>query len=232
MGSGRNFTHFATQATIDLLAKRRVQLSFVLDRDETSGDELKTLLDRAGSVAKVHVLKRREIENYLAVPRALTEFISEKRSLQNAPPDGVTEEAVAVQLEKSADDLRRLAVEKRVLRVLCSPVYFGRAALERSASSKGFADQIGNEIDERIAVLNSRKNEIVEEVRRAEAQVGEAWERGGKLDLVPGDELLDNVCQAFGVRFKKRRDGSRLASLLRRDEVSTELARLLRDLVS
>jgi putative ATP-dependent endonuclease of OLD family len=232
MGSGRNFTHFATQATIDLLARRRVKLSFVLDRDETSGEELTALLDRAESAARVHVLRRREIENYLAVPRALAEFISEKRSLQRATSDDVTEEAVAIQLQKSADDLRQLAVEKRVIRALCSPVYFDRAALEHNVPPTSLADRVDKEIDERITMLTSRKAEIIEEVKRAETQVDEAWERGDKLDLVPGDELLDNVCQAFGVRFKKRRDGSRLASLLWADEVSPELADLLLDLVT
>ncbi len=232
MGSGRNFTHFATQATIDLLAKRRVRLSFILDRDEASEDELKSLLDRAGSVAKVHVLKRREMENYLAVPRALHEFICEKRKLQGSDSSDISEASVAAQIDKSADDLRQLAVEKRVRRSLCSPVYFDRNAITNDAVPMELTDRLTAEIESRIALLDARKTEISEEIGRAEKQVEDGWKSGIKLELLPGDELLDSVCQAFGVRFKKRRDGARLAALLRKDEVPAELVRLLKELVS
>jgi energy-coupling factor transporter ATP-binding protein EcfA2 len=70
MGSARNFTHYASAATVELLTRRRVKMFFVLDRDEASEEEVAALCERISDLANVHVLQRREIENYLAQPRA------------------------------------------------------------------------------------------------------------------------------------------------------------------
>jgi putative ATP-dependent endonuclease of the OLD family len=230
MGSARNFTHYASQATIDLLTKRQVKTSFILDRDEASEEEVAALVDRLGAIAQTHVLKKREIENYLIVPRALCEFIREKKRMQNASEEEVSETEVAEKLEECTEALRRLTVEKRVLRALCGPVFFDRSIITERDTDADFDSSLASEIDRQIAALNARKTEIQMLEQREQEDVTKVWD-ANKLSLVPGDELLDCVCQKFGVRFKKRRDGARLARLLTAGELDPELARLLRDLV-
>ncbi len=56
-----------------------------------------------------------------------------------------------------------------------------------------------------------------------------AW-RQDKLDLVPGDLLLDRVCKRFGVRFKKDVDSSRLAALMDESEIDTRIKALIREI--
>ena len=57
------------------------------------------------------------------------------------------------------------------------------------------------------------------------------WERQ-KADIVPGDLLLDRVCQGYGVRFKKGRDSIRLAELFRENEIPQDIKEVLNDFVS
>lgn len=230
MGSARNFTHYASKATIDLLAKRKVKISFILDRDEASEEEVKQLTEKLGGVSQTHVLKKREIENYLAVPRALAEFISEKRKLQGLSQDDVSEELVAKRLATCADELKQLAVEKRVIRSLFTPIYFDKKTIFETSDAE-FGELLSSVIDRQIAALSARKEEIQPLMEQEESHVGKLWE-SKRLDIVPGDELLNCVCQGFSVRFKKRRDGSRLARLLKADELSTEISELLKSLVS
>ncbi len=52
-----------------------------------------------------------------------------------------------------------------------------------------------------------------------------------KLDLVPGDLLLDNLCKVFGVRFKKAKDSIRLASLMDKDKIDPEIKEILKKLL-
>lgn len=48
-----------------------------------------------------------------------------------------------------------------------------------------------------------------------------------KIQLVPGDLLLDEVCKRFGVRFIKEKDSARLAGLMTKDEVAREIRALI-----
>ncbi len=61
--------------------------------------------------------------------------------------------------------------------------------------------------------------------------VNETWQ-SKKLQIVPGDVFLDQVCQRFGVRFKKGIDGPRLASLMKETDIDPEIRRIIRDLGS
>lgn len=81
MGGVRNFAHFATEATINFLSKRRVSVFFMLDRDEREEAEVKRLSAQLGHKAKLIVLKKRELENYLLSPMAIAKFIELKHQL-------------------------------------------------------------------------------------------------------------------------------------------------------
>jgi putative ATP-dependent endonuclease of OLD family len=112
------------------------------------------------------------------------------------------------------------------LRSLCAPVYLDRDAVLEETPGSTFDSRLADEIDRRIQSLV--EIEILGEAERQ--HVDSTWEK--KLDIVPGDELLDCVCKTFGVRFKKRRDGARLAHLLEVTEISPELVDLLRRLTA
>lgn len=231
MGSARNFTHYASTATIDLLTKRRVKMSFILDRDEATEEEVAALTHRLNGVAEIHVLQKREIENYLANARALMHFIREKARLQNVELDDISTESVNAHLQECADGLQRLAVEKRVARSVCAPVFLDRHSVLSETGNDEFSARLAAEIERQLEGLRARLAGIASLTAQEEERVARVW-KSGKMDIVPGDELLDAVCQKYGVRFKKRRDGARLAGLLSPNEVPLELVQLLRSLVA
>jgi putative ATP-dependent endonuclease of the OLD family len=50
-----------------------------------------------------------------------------------------------------------------------------------------------------------------------------------KLDLVPGEEMLETLFERHGLKFRKDRDGRALAALLFEDEVHQDLRSIIND---
>ncbi|WP_045742893.1 hypothetical protein [Actinoplanes rectilineatus] len=186
-------------------------------------EELRDKLAKAG--ATVHVLEQRELENYLAVPRALATFIQKKRRDGGRDGGDVTEEKVAAALEKCGAELRTITLRKRVVKALRDPV----AIPSRLDGDGELAHLLEGAIRTVIAEWEKRRDEAADMVEREARDVDHAW-TGDWRAVAPGDELLDAVCRQFGVRFKKNKDGATLAALLTADEVPKELSDLLRTL--
>src|SRR5262249_3940926 len=55
MGGVRNFAHFAADATIALLSRRRIRLWFISDRDEREDSEVRSMLQRLGQGATLKI---------------------------------------------------------------------------------------------------------------------------------------------------------------------------------
>jgi hypothetical protein len=134
------------------------------------------------------------------------------------------------QLNSCADDLQQLALRKRIVRTICSPVF-----LERDpgvgVDEKTFVNQLTAEIGKKVASLNDRMTALPSLMSQEQERIDSSWS-SGKLHIVPGDELLDAVCKSFGVRFRKRRDGARLAHLLESRELPDEILNLLNSFVA
>jgi putative ATP-dependent endonuclease of OLD family len=125
MGGIRNFVHFAAQGTIDLLARRRIRLGFVADRDERDDLEVQKMVKRLGQSAGLKVLDRRELENYLFSPAAIVRFIEEKRSAaarqrDQSPSESETQATIEEEARNLKDEVIRLRYEATVLKpVFC-----------------------------------------------------------------------------------------------------------------
>jgi putative ATP-dependent endonuclease of OLD family len=223
MEGGRNLTHFARAETIRFLTGRNVGLHFVLDRDEKSDSDIEGLRKRfSGIDAKLHVLERREIENYLLEPRAIAAFLKK---------DEATEEAVRAALDECADDLRQLAVRKRIAGTVCRPVNPDRKpVLRETGDLAAVKARAAEQLREQQAELDRRIAELSTLVAQENAAVDAAW-ADRRFDVVPGDELLSAVCQSFGAGFRKGRDGVLIAAEMEAGEIAPELATLLDDLV-
>jgi len=226
MGGSRNFTHYAAEATISLLAKRRVKSLFVLDRDEKASNEMEKLTHQLGDQAHLHVLECREIENYLVDPQALSVFMAEKAKRAGLSIDVPSTEAVAAAIDEVAEDLKGLAVAKRVAAALCRPLYPDRRAFLSSWGDEGLAIAAARILADSGEHLRERQAEVESEVERAQAQVEADWP-AQRLVLVPGHELLDGVARRYGLRFMKERDAAEVAALIPREKVSREVSELL-----
>ena len=233
MRGARNFTHFAAEATISFLTKRQVQMWFIMDRDERDSAEIDRLKEIAGENAVVKVLERREIENYLICHRAIIEFIGLKRGLSgNRSEQGLpTESDVINTIEGCAEKLKQIAIDKRVANILCRPVYPSTERLFESSQETAITDRVADEIRQLIEQLGKAKSKAEDVYKEQYEYVDRVWQ-SDKLAIVPGDLLLDMMCQEYGVRFKKDRDGERLAALMNEDEIAMEIGKIIREIGS
>lgn len=231
IGGARNFSYFAAEATLSFLQKRQVQLWFLIDRDERDPDELQKMRERLGDAATVVVLEAREIENYLIHPRALREFIDLKRGMAGMPAldEKVCDRDIERLIDETADKLKSTTISNTVYRRICRPLF---PPPMTTLDGRGRNDVIA---DLKSAMLSMRE-QVNEAVCRIEEVYSEAadyieddWS-DRKLSLVPGDMLLDAVCQEFGIRFKKSRDGARLASLMCSDEIAADIRAVIQEI--
>lgn len=227
MGGVRNLAHFATEATINFLSKRRVSIFFVLDRDEREEAEVKRLSAQLGNKAELIVLKKRELENYLLGPKAIAKFIELKYQLlgvKNRKNVDVAEIEQGINI--CADALKDVAIERRVARIVCLPIYPNRNDVLNFDSGIALIDRLKEEYNsqkERLTQLEEKLEKIIDEQTKS---VESNWS-AKKRDLVPGDLLLDDLCKLFGVRFNKERDSARLASLMEENEIDSEIKGIL-----
>ncbi|MGA5194711.1 AAA family ATPase [Streptomyces exfoliatus] len=225
-GGARNFTHYATAATLSFLRKRNVRTVFVLDRDERDLKDLEDLQNRVGGVSEVQLLQRRELENYLLSPSALSRFIQEKSGGASTP----TPDEVKSAIDEVCEELLPTAIERRVLKRVCRPVIPDRRPVI-SRGDQDFTNALQEQLKlalDQLAELSSEIDKVKEECAN-DIQVDWALR---KSEMVPGDELLDRVFQRFGQRFNKRQDALRVAREMKSDEIPAEMAELVRRLVS
>jgi hypothetical protein len=228
MGGVRNLAHFATEATINFLSKRRVAMFFILDRDEREEAEVQRLSAQLGDKAKLIVLKKREIENYLLSSRAIAEFIEWKYQLAGNKEYKIANISEVEQaINKCADALKDVAIERRVAKITCLPIYPNRNDVLKSDSGLPLLDRVRNEFSCQKARLE-KLEENLQAILKAQTELVENSWTTKKQDLVPGDLLLDEVCKMFGMRFNKERDSARLASLMRENELDSEIRDILR----
>ena len=220
MGGVQNFAHFAAESTLDLLSRRRIQMWFLADRDERENDDVKRMLGRLGERAKLLVLARRELENYLLDEPALTRFLAERLAAGGRSHDDVTPEAVNAKIAVAAEELKTEVIRLKMMRSVLRPIHMINRELEGSFEER--LQAAGEEIQKRIAGLSATEEEIASEIDRV-------W-KDRALSIVPGHKLLARVAEAFGSTFSKDRgDGEKLARFLDASHIDSELKSFLED---
>ncbi|MEH2202441.1 ATP-dependent nuclease [Nostoc sp.] len=232
MGGARNFAHFATEGTLSFLTKRQIQMWFLIDRDEKEDYEVSNLQKILGQKATVKVLQRREIENYLICPRVIKDFIEFKRKssgISNTEPIP-SELEIKAKIEECAEKLKQFTVNKRVFKIACKPIYPNSKGLFKEVVEEEavFVNKVSEEIQQIIEQLEADKNRLETLYTEKLEEVNRVWQ-SNKLNLVPGDTLLDMVCQAYKIRFRKERDGSKLATLMKSNEISQEIINIIQE---
>lgn len=229
----RNFSHYAQGKTLSFLTKRRVKIWFLLDRDERQNSEITRLEQTLGEKATVKVLKRREVENYLLSPQAIMEFIKLKRELasqantNNALP--LTEAEIRKLLDECAEKLKRSVIDKQVARLTCRSVHPSLEFSFDGTQGTPITQKVIDENQKMIKRLEEAINKVEDVYQEQTKYVNDVWQYS-KFDLVPGDHLLDMVCQKYDVRYKKELDGSRLASLINENELDREIKEIIQEI--
>jgi len=231
MGGVRNFAHFAAETTLSFLTKRRVQVWFIIDRDERDDSDIARMQQILGGKASIRALAKREIENYLISPQAIKKFIQLKKHMAGdlSETNSPDEEAIKAAIDEIAESLKQFAIDKRVAKLVCRPVYPLLQHIFDEKSSLSSKDRMSSELERmKREVEEAQSTLFAQYIEQAEA-LETIWQKD-KLAIVPGDILLDRVCQKYGVRFLKERDGGRLAALMDASDINGDIKSIITDI--
>ena len=173
------------------------------------------------------VLGKREIENYLLNSRALSQYIGKRVAAENKQIEEkhVSAEQIEKHLDECAEGLKELALYKRLGTKACRP-NFSELTSRHEADYPTNVEEVDKDFEKRIALLQAKRDEVPKTVERISLELEKAW-AGGRLDIVPGEELLGKVFARYGLAYRKERDGVGLAGSLRPDEVHGDLKRII-----
>jgi putative ATP-dependent endonuclease of the OLD family len=214
MGGASKFAHYAAESTIDLLSRRRIPMLFILDRDENEEADISRLVKKLGDRSRLHVLERREIENYLLVPHAIIKTISEKRNKTKRGQD-LDVSVISKDILQAATGLKERVVDLRVRKRVLGPLYF-------DALGNSNVERVGRALDEIIARGKNLKA-ATEEMR---GELDRVWDRDA-AKLAPGSAILDSVFAQHELRYRKDVDAVRLASFMTLRDIDREIVGLI-----
>jgi putative ATP-dependent endonuclease of OLD family len=220
MGGIRNFANFAADATLDLLSRRRVLMWFLTDRDEMEDEEVKKMMEKLGTRAKLFVLHCRELENNLLNEEAIAAFISEKLRAAKKSADGATRDRVAEALQTVLTEMKPEVVRLRLQKRALAPIY-----LQSRKASGSPEDRIKSALEnlqKRLASLEEQRAEIGAAVDQSCSAEQKNW--------APGALVLEKVAATFGAKFSKENgDSEKIAALMPPSAISHHLKTLLEE---
>lgn len=206
---------------------------FIIDRDERSSNEVCKLHASIGE--KLHVLQRRELENYLFDPYAIRQAILSKHQDHEAIVDCVEQtsnEQVEILVREAAEQLRGLVMLKRI-RAEVAGLKGGLMTrdigerLSSRADGPNLAEALREELRSRVEkhLVELELDAIVSEQKEA---LNSEW-TGTEVhkNLAPGAEVLEAVFEHFGSSYDKSKDARRIAQYLREEDVPEELRSLI-----
>jgi hypothetical protein len=219
----RNIGHYAAAEVVSFLTRRRVKLWFLVDSDEAESFHFMRLKEDFAESAALHVLGRREIENYLFSPSANVAHIAARMRIGNQKaPESLTVIEFSRRIDECVEKLKGLATWKRVVASTRKPFYptdDERSIPDTIELMKERSKQALERLQDSVAKSVTAVDDACE---RAAADVAEKWPLR-KLDVVPGSALLDEIYKSYGLRFDKLRDGVMIASLMEKHEIDQEL---------
>lgn len=224
-GGGDNARHAGRLAEWLLEADRagHRRVLYLRDRDELAPE----LLDRLSKSPNVHVLRRRELENYLLDPEALATVLT---TIVN-PDTPVLPETISEALGTAAESLRRKIVINRVARrVAPKRRLMDHQTRRRLASEAVDQAAFAEAVAERLMPEAELREQIAAAWQEAEADVAE---HAGQalLEIAPGEEVLDILFRQYAGRgYDKREHGPMIAAAMKPpEELSDVLGKLWND---
>lgn len=219
MGGVRNYVHYAARATLDLLSKRNIPMWFVVDRDERDDKQVAAMMDRLGGEARLFVLERRELENYLLVPDALRKHLASIRSIESEELPSIAD--LESDIQEIALDLVDRVQELRLSELLLAPVFPSRFSSQ---------DALDEKLEAAREELLGRIKRIDAEASRIQDELNTEWSQRCRF-LAPGSDILDGVLQRHKASFSKRRgDGLRIARQMCAQSIDATLAAFVKNI--
>jgi len=201
----------------DRLPGRRVL--YLRDRDELP----KQLLDKLDAKEAVHVLRRRELENYLFNPDAIAHVL-EARGRPVDPAE------VSTALRQAADELQGLVTLKRVAWEQATIRLVDRTLVKELAREGPDLTRLQAAVAERLP-SDDLRDQLAERWAAVEAEIAVSWAERWQ-DWAPGEEVLGALWRKYlGAGYSKRVDGLAIARAMTAppDELRILLTQFLKD---
>lgn len=215
MAGSTGFSHFAADATLDLLSRRQIRMWFIVDNDEKSESDVKKMVDRIGDRAKLVVLKRRELENYLLAPEAILALLNEKAATSGKKIEVVDKDQIRKDVLEVSEGLLNRAVHLLVEKRLLTPIY-----------ARYGGSTIVEKLEKMAEAATDRAKSAVQVEEEVRSSLEESWKRDAAIKA-PGSEIIDGVLQRYGFTYNKTKDGPRLARSLLSAYIDHEIVSLL-----
>lgn len=207
---------------------------FVLDADERGAEEINGLRTSLGGRSRI--LKRRELENYLLVPRAIRAAVRSKR--KDSPAivervDATTDTDIEDLIRNTAEGLYPIVLLKRIrtaLRGLPGGL-LPRDALSDLVPHVNSADLPDRILEgvEQVVKDHVRSVNIPALVASLKTTLDAEWaDRGRHAVIAPGEDILAAVFEYFGTKYTKPADTVRLAAEMRAEEIDAEIAEVIK----
>ena len=221
-----------------IMAQAAVPHLLLLDRDHRSLEEINKLERALGS--NIHILERREIENYLLSPSAilsaLTELSASNQELKIAI-EFISGAHIERIIDETVDNLYSTVLIKRIRNVINN---LNEGFLTRDDTNSIILNHQYDNLETLIiSTIKSHIEPKIEESRlkdiiRSQKEILDSdWlDQPSRINIVPGTDILEEVFRRLGAKFRKTRDAQRIAKHMRVDEISQEIQFILERLRS
>ena len=204
-----NYRYFADAAILELLAKRNLKTFFIIDRDSRDEEDITKIRERHPEYSHLEILPAYCIENLFLNSQILTQFIQKK--LRNAGKSGeeISEKDVEEKITQVTEGLFPEALRLSMVSRYLKPIY-PRTETYRIADSMDEAinavreglERAQESIPTTIAEFDETREDFIRFFQ-------EDWD-DRKMELVPGDKVIDGVCKQYGLRYNKTQTDSYL----------------------
>lgn len=204
---------------------------FIIDRDQRSDNEVAEL--RHKLMDKIHVLEKRELENYFlhatdAIWKVLLMRGGETANkLQTGTPRDLSDSIMSESKNLFNEVLvKRIRAELGGLKSGFIP-RDDQSKLFSEVDSENFVDSVWQLISTHITRYVS-KEKVADVIQIQRKVLEEEWKDSERiLQVVPGADVLERVFKLYGATFHKGTDGERIAQNMRQDDISDEIKQLL-----
>lgn len=211
MGGVGNYRYYANSSALEILSNRGLETTFIIDSDSLSENEKSKIISQHPKNSSIHILPTRCIENLFLNPNTIIEFLKRKGSNINIIIPNIDEmqNLIDSKAELLFPETVRLFLSWRYMKpIYPSSTYSSHEGITSVDEAVSWVKLgIENSLIAGDSSVDNFSNTYQQEVENIEIE----W-KNRKLEIVPGDKLIDLICRDFDLRYKKTQsDGDMLS---------------------
>lgn len=230
-----NYKYYANAHALEVFNNYGLKTFFILDSDSRSEEEIKRITDNHPKTSMIKILSKRCIENYFLTPTILLKFIQLKMSISGLKKGGSIEIEL-INLEKRMSEIidslypetLRLYLSWKYLKPIYPTMHFNKET--QFGSVEEVKTWLLDGVKKVEDTININYSEFESKLPLEFEQLSNKWNER-KLDIVPGDKVIDTLCSDFGIRYNKsKNDIELLSQVISADEWPPELITILKEI--